>query len=198
MASHPKDNPIIGTEIFDVALPSELLDSTALESSKAMVSSIPLQSPFKGPSTKSHSYLVDGTIESFTVKGKSIFKQTPSYQSHQTISISLPTLEAKFPSEGNSGIKGLWEKVVGNCKRELYLNEGFIYVLEKRGSIGYYIHKVLPLDDIFKVFYDKETQKVRLVFVTGTITETKDFVIVDKGAFFTRLNEEMNKIGRQM
>lgn len=77
----------------------------------------------------SSSYALDGSLESYQIKGKSIFKQTPSYQTSQTISISLPTISAKFPSEGGQGLKSLWESFVGHCKREIYINEGFIYVL---------------------------------------------------------------------
>ena len=70
--------------------------------------------------------------------------------------------------------------------------------MERRGPIGYYVHKVLPLDDIFKVFYDNETGKVRLVLVMGHITETMDFEVMDRSGIIGKLSEEMGKIGRQM
>lgn len=65
----------------------------------------------------STSYKLDGFIESYQIKGKSIFKQTPSYQNSQTISISLPTMTAKFPSQGGNGLKSIWEALKGSCKR---------------------------------------------------------------------------------
>ena len=64
-----------------------------------------------------------------------------------------------------------------------------MYVLERTGSVGYYVHHIWPLDDLFKVFYDLETAKVRLVFAVGHITETRDFEILEKDAFFERLKE---------
>lgn len=62
-----------------------------------------------------------------------------------------------------------------------------MYVLERRGSIGYYVHKIWPLDDIFKIFYDLETNQLRIVFTVGHLTESKDFIVEEKGPFFNRL-----------
>ena len=60
------------------------------------------------PQSNSNAYSLDGQIESYQIKGKSIFKQTPHYQNSQTISISLPTFTAKFPYEGGQGLRSIW------------------------------------------------------------------------------------------
>lgn len=97
------------------------------------------------------------------------------YQKHSTINISLPTFEVTMDPVRTSGLKGLWESIVGYCKREMYVCEGYVYNLEKRGQ-GYYIHDVWSLDEIFKVFCDKEESKIRLVFNgSHNITEIHDF-----------------------
>ena len=67
--------------------------------------------------SNSNNYSLDGLIESYQIKGRCIFKQTPFYQNSQTISISLPTYTAKFPYEGGQGWRSIWESIKGYSKR---------------------------------------------------------------------------------
>lgn len=73
--------------------------------------------------------MIDETIDSYTVKGKSVFKMLAKYQKHSHIVISLPTFSITMDPSGAGGLKGFWENIVGYCTRELYICEGFIYCM---------------------------------------------------------------------
>ena len=52
--------------------------------------------------------------------------------------------------------------------------EGFIYLLHKETK-DYHVDDLWSLEDLFKVFYDHEDGKVRLVLRKGPIVENRDF-----------------------
>jgi len=54
------------------------------------------------------------------------------------------------------------------------------------------------LEDLFKVFYDHEEGKVRLVLRKGPIVENKDFKPNKPSELLGRLRDELKKIGREM
>jgi hypothetical protein len=127
-----------------------------------------------------------------------MFKMLPKYQALAHIAISLPTYSVTMQPSGAGGFKGLWESMVGYCKREIYVSEGFMYCLEKQAE-GYYIHDVWQLDQLFKVFCDKEENSIRLVFhKSKSIVETHDLKTSKLLEFITRLKDELKKIGKEM
>lgn len=60
-------------------------------------------------------------------------------------------------------MKSIWESLVGYSKREILIEEGYIYVFEKTKD-GYLTHSAFKLTDLFKIFVDFEESKIRLVF----------------------------------
>lgn len=54
----------------------------------------------------------------------------------------------------------------------MYIKNGFIYLLEKRKE-GYYVQVVWDMQNLFKLFSDKEEHKLRLVFRIKEEEETK-------------------------
>lgn len=118
-----------------------------------------------------------------------MFKMLPKYQKGAHIGMSLPTYQVTMEPVGAGGFKGFWESIVGYCNRELYICEGFVYNLEKQGQ-GYYIHDLWHLDELFKVFCDKDEEKIRLVFhKSKSITETHDFNTPKLLELLTRLKD---------
>lgn len=127
-----------------------------------------------------------------------MFKMLAKYQKHSHINVSLPTLPATMDPIGVGGLKGLWESIVGYCTRELYICEGFIYVLEKQNQ-GYFIHDLWSLDELFKVFNDNEDSKIRLVFNKNhKIIENVDFKTAKSSEILHKIREELKKMGLEM
>lgn len=93
-------------------------------------------------------------IDNYTVKGNSLFKMLPKYQKHSTINVKFLTFPVGVDPGSLNSLKSLWENIKGYSNRELYICEGFVYVLENTPS-GYYIHELLALEELFKVFHDR-------------------------------------------
>ena len=57
-------------------------------------------------------------------------------------------------SKGVPSYKLLWKSVVGYAKTELYVKNGFIYLLESKKE-GFFVHSIWDLLDLFKLFSDR-------------------------------------------
>ena len=68
-------------------------------------------------------------LASYTVKGKGFFKMLPKYAKHANINVVLNTFEVKMSPGDSSGFRKLWDSVIGYSRRELYISDGFIYVM---------------------------------------------------------------------
>jgi hypothetical protein len=92
--------------------------------------------------------------------------------------LGVKTFEVKFYDEQSELSKGvpayklLWKSVVGYAKVELYIKNGYVYLLEARKE-GLYLHAIWDLQHLFKVFSDRDESKVRLIFRITENTETK-------------------------
>lgn len=53
--------------------------------------------------------------------------------------------------------------MVGYVAVELYVRNGHVYVLERR-KLGFYVMDVWRVEDLFKIFSDREESRLRLVF----------------------------------
>lgn len=58
-----------------------------------------------------------------------------------------------FDEEKSGGMKSLWESLVGYTKREICIEEGYIYVFEKIKE-GFMTHAAYKISDLFKLFVD--------------------------------------------
>lgn len=103
---------------MDPTLPSELLDNP---SSNATPKS---SHPFPP-----HPMLLDSSLCSYTIRGKCTSTHLPKYQKNSYLHLDLPTFCITIAPTLSKGLKGLWENIIGYGTRELYLNEGYGYVL---------------------------------------------------------------------
>lgn len=82
-----------------------------------------------------------------------------------------------------------WESIVGYVKREIFVNDGFIYLVELKND-GYFVHARWEVERIFKIFLDHEDSKIRLVFKGDHKNLiTKDFQVSSVGPIFERITE---------
>lgn len=121
----------------------------------------------------------------------------PKYQKNAHLVMNLPTFQVSVEPGDIKGVKSLWENIVGYSNRELYVCEGFMYLLQKQGQ-EYIVADLWSMEDLFKVFYDHEDNKVRLVLRKGHICENQDFKPSKATEFLTRLRDELKKIGREL
>ena len=68
--------------------------------------------------------------------------------------------------ERSGGWKSIWESFVGYVKREICIEEGYIYIFENTKQ-GYMTHGAYKISSLFKIFVDSEESKIRLVFRSG-------------------------------
>lgn len=96
-------------------------------------------------------------IKSFTVKGKPKFEQPPKYKCASYTNAHInETFEVRaYDEEKSGGFKSIWESIVGYVKREVCIENGYIYVFEKTKD-GYLTHAAMRLGDLFKIFCDPE------------------------------------------
>ena len=76
----------------------------------------------------------------------------------------MPTFSVKaFDEEGSGGIRQIWENVVGYTKKEILIEDGFLYTFVKNRNClvrqGAY-----DLSKLLKICIDLEEKKMRLVF----------------------------------
>ena len=74
--------------------------------------------------------------------------------------LKVKTFPVKFydeQSELNKGVsvyKLLWKSVIGYAKTELYIKNGFVYLLEAKKE-GLLVHSIWDLQNLFKLFSDR-------------------------------------------
>ena len=66
-------------------------------------------------------------MNSFRVTGKLANKLEPQYRQGIQIIAPLRTHPVKMEDEEGSGLKKLWSSIVGHSKREMLVQDGFIY-----------------------------------------------------------------------
>jgi len=71
--------------------------------------------------------IIGDEVKSFSVKGKLVSKYQPQYQSGIPIVLPLHTHQVKMEDEEASGLKKLWSSIVGHSKREMLVQDGFVY-----------------------------------------------------------------------
>lgn len=115
------------------------------------------------------------SIVNFTFKKTSaslIIRQTEHpIGSYIPFELKIKTFEVKFYDEQSELSKGiptyklLWKSVVGYVKTELYIKNGFVYLLERKKE-GFYVHSIWDMQHLFKLFSDREEHLIRLIFRT--------------------------------
>ena len=75
---------------------------------------------------------------------------------------AVNTHPVKILNQKSSGFKKIWDSLLGYCKREIMLYEGYIYFLERKGK-ELKLASCIPLASLFKIFVDPEDEKIRLV-----------------------------------
>lgn len=158
-----QDQPQIGTEILDPSLPSDLnFDSNK----KKQFEGEQVGKDYKYVKGKSNVSAGD-EIRTYSLKGKSEFNQEPKYKEASIVHDHVDTFEVKaLDEERSGGWKSIWESFVGYVKREMCIEEGYIYIFENTKS-GYMTHGAYRISHLFKVFVDPEESKIRLVFRSG-------------------------------
>ena len=188
------DQPQIGTEILDPSMPSDLnFDST---SKKKQLEGEEISKDYKYIKGKSNISAGD-EIRTYTLKGKAKEEQEPKYKEASIVHDHVDTFEVKALDEEKSrGWKSIWESVVGYVKREVCVEEGYIYIFENTKQ-GYMTHGAYQLANLFKIFVDPEDSKVRLVFrVPGEeLLKNKNFQVKSTQDFVDKLCEEASRVG---
>lgn len=137
-------------------------------------------------------------IKSFSVKGRADFSLPPKYP-----------LGAIFPADTNTfivldlseeqrskGLWGIWESIVGYVKREMVIDEGYIYLLKRENNflqaVGHW-----RLVDLFKVFVDPEDSELRLVVQMEGSHQLviRDFKSDQLSNIVARLRENIKAVG---
>lgn len=96
------------------------------------------------------------------VQGKIIIKPEPHFHIGSPVPVELNTHTVKLYDQESKGLRKLWEAIVGYSKREMLVQDGHIFLLEKRGN-GQVVQNAIPLWELFKLFVDPEDEKIRLV-----------------------------------
>lgn len=101
--------------------------------------------------------MVDDEIKSYTIKGKCSFDKEPKYRCASYLKGHIDSFEVKAFDEEKSGgmMKSIWESLVGYVKREILIEDGYIYIFEKTKE-GYLTHSAIKLTELFKIFVDFE------------------------------------------
>ena len=91
-------------------------------------------------------------IKSYNVKGNGIFNIEPTYSKGDLIEKQMPTFGVKVNDEQTSaGLRGWWETIVGYSLREIYLEDGHLYILEKVSG-GLLVKGSYKLNNLVKIF----------------------------------------------
>ena len=112
--------------------------------------------------------------------------------------LKVRTFPVKFydeQSELQEGVpvyKLLWKKMVGYAKIDLYIKNGYVYLLEPKKE-GFLVKSIWDLEHLFKVFSDTEDNKVRLVFRVKEKLETKE-ITTDDLNLLAHIFEEAKKL----
>ena len=103
-------------------------------------------------------------LKSYRVLGKANVVKDPLFFKGALVNSHMQTFAVKvFDDVASGGFKKFWESLVGYSKREVAITEGYMYILESRKD-GLFLHQVLNLTKLFKIFIDPEEDKIRLVF----------------------------------
>ena len=156
----PSEEVQVGTEVLDPDLPSNLDFDQPAPKSIEMVDMKPKQS---GEAPLGKVDLENFDIRSYIIKGKVVFHLAPQHRVDDVLPASTATFKVKcFNDEHSSGLKRIWEALVGYANRELYISQGYIYLLERQKA-GLAVVSLWKLVDLFKIFVDYEDSKLRLV-----------------------------------
>lgn len=140
----------IGTEILDPSMPSDLNFD---DKPKKQYEGMQVDSNYKYVKGKTKISAGD-EIKSFTIKGKPTMDNQPKYKCASIVQQHVDTFEVKAYDEIKSGgLRSIWETVVGYVKRQICIQEGYVYVFQKI-SQGYMTHAALKLGHLFKIFVD--------------------------------------------
>ena len=87
----------------------------------------------------------------------------PLYEKGSVIDKEMKTFSVKaYNEEKSEGLKMIWESMVGYTKRELLIEDGFLYLFERMKN-GLFSHGIEKITDLLKVFKDEENM-IRFVF----------------------------------
>jgi hypothetical protein len=144
----------VGTEILDPTLPSNIDFEEGEKRAIEMVEMRPKHEKEEVPLGKID--LENIEIKSYTIKGKVVFNLEPQYKVHEGLPANTQTFHVKsFNDEYSPGFKRIWETLVGYTNKELYVNQGYIYVLERQ-KYGLVVVSSMKLVNLFKIFVDYE------------------------------------------
>lgn len=137
-------------------------------------------------------------IKSFSLKGRSEFSLPPKYPIGAIVPADTNTFIVQDLSEEerSKGFWGFWESIIGYVKREMAIEEGYIYLLKRENnilqSVGHW-----RLVDLFKVFVDPEDSELRLVVQTEGSHQLvmRDFKSDQLSNIVARLRENIKAIG---
>jgi hypothetical protein len=135
-------------------------------------------------------------IKSYSIRGKLLEEKEPKYKCGSIVKEISNAIEVKlYDEEKSGGLKSLWESVVGYTKRDMCMEDGYIYIFS-RVKEGFFVNSVLRMDKLFKIFVDGEESKIRLVFHNGKEhLVTKNLKVKSCWQFMDVIMRDLQKVG---
>jgi hypothetical protein len=139
--------------------------------------------------------VIGSEMKAYRIAGKAISKE----ESHMAVGALVVNGSSTHPihlyDHKSSGFKKLWESIVGYSKREIMVQDGHIYILERKGN-ALFVESLVPLSQLFKLFVDPEDETLRLVLRgEGQDLHNLDFQPENFIQVLGMLSHELNAIG---
>lgn len=114
----PEEDAVVGTEVLDPNLPSNLDFDHHQPAAIEMVEMKGKQSNQDRPAVLGKIDFENLDIRSYSVKGKVVFNLAPQHPLKAVLPLATRTHPVKcFSEESSGGLKGIWEALVGYSSR---------------------------------------------------------------------------------